>query len=332
MVLMTVLMCVGFAACSSGDNDPVLPEGPKPVEPQEPKLVSVNINVEDLVDVEEIPMGSRATTEYNDLYMIYVKNASTNKGYAYGLFDLSSDITLKLVEGDSYHIEGSAVRDGKTRVSISDEGVYAPPYFAKLTNAFSYDDASDYNYQLLRYFLVEDNGQETIIAKDFELYVLETKPSQSFVATDELSITLLPSRIMDVGTDLKAVDMAEGELHVNFTVTGSDNKSYTSPEVVLTEEDQVVSNSFTFNGLFASYLTGDGLEATMNMTWVKADGSKVILNPVKITFKMNYKYEISIKVDKSTATAVSVNKIPEATPGYSKTESYFVFDGTITSE
>lgn len=332
MAMIAILMCMGFVACSSGDNDPVLPEGPKPVEPQEPKMVSVNINIEDFVDVEEIPLGSRTTSEYNDLYLIYVKNESTNKCHAYGLFDLSSDITLKLIEGDSYNIEGSAVRDGKTRVRINNEGVYAPPFFAKLTNSFNYNDASDYNYQLLQYFLVEDKDQETIIAKDFELYILDTHPSQSFVATDELSLTLLPSRIMNVGTELKAVDMSEGELHVDFTVTGTDNKTYTSPEVVLTEEDQVVSNSFTFNGLFATYLTGEGLKATMNMTWVKADGSEVILNPVEITFKMNYKYAISIKVDKSTATSVSVNKIPDTTPGYSKTESYFVYNGSITTE
>lgn len=112
--LLLAVVGILFTACSEvGTN-----EQPTPTEP-EYVTVSLGLNVE--LDYGYEPL-SRAE-ENNDLYGIQVystpvpatENAEWTK-YAYGLFDNTDNLTIKLVRGYEYKFVASMVKDGKNKV------------------------------------------------------------------------------------------------------------------------------------------------------------------------------------------------------------------------
>lgn len=113
-----------FTACSEvGTN-----EQPTPTEP-EYVTVSLGLNVELDYDYEPLTRAE----ENNDLYGIQVYSApiSANENaqwtkFAYGLFDNTDNLTIKLVRGYEYKFETIMVKDGKNKIESYDGKYYGP--------------------------------------------------------------------------------------------------------------------------------------------------------------------------------------------------------------
>ena len=72
MALVAILACMCYS-CGSESEIPTTPTPDEPEKPQEQKMVTVKLNVESIVSVQEMPMGSRAgETTNNDLKLIEI--------------------------------------------------------------------------------------------------------------------------------------------------------------------------------------------------------------------------------------------------------------------
>ena len=116
-----------FTACSEAGTN----EQPTPTEPE---YVTVSLGLNVGLDYGYEPL-SRAE-ENNDLYGIQVystpvpatENAEWTK-YAYGLFDSTDNLTIKLIRGFEYKFVATMAKDGKNKVyHYSYTGVYGAPF------------------------------------------------------------------------------------------------------------------------------------------------------------------------------------------------------------
>ena len=115
-----------FTACSEvGTTE-------QPTTPTEPEYVTVSLGLNVELDCEYEPL-TRAE-ENNDLYGIQVYSTpvpATEKPqwtkYAYGLFDNTDNLTIKLVRGYEYKFETIMVKDGKDKVAVG-VGFYLGPF------------------------------------------------------------------------------------------------------------------------------------------------------------------------------------------------------------
>ncbi|MBE6174821.1 MAG: hypothetical protein E7147_04665 [Rikenellaceae bacterium] len=112
--LLLAVVGMLFTACSEAGTN----EQPTPTEPE---YVTVSLGLNVGLDYGYEPL-SRAE-ENNDLYGIQVystpypatENAEWTK-YAYGLFDNTDNLTIKLIRGYEYKFVASMVKDGKNKV------------------------------------------------------------------------------------------------------------------------------------------------------------------------------------------------------------------------
>ena len=333
MAVVAVLMCVCYA-CSSGGDEPEFPTPDKPVGPQEPKKVTVSINVKDIVSVQEMPIDSRTDEPaYNDLYLLLVQTITTESttNYAYGLFDLSKPINITLVEGDTYKINAVAVKDGKSKIFVGEDGLYGPPFRAKLTNEFDY--VSTYEFIPAKFALADvKKGELTPIAVGLELYFGQ---NFSFVASDDItSIHVEFFRIHAIQTEFHAVDMPKGFLGVHIEATNESNETYTTnPAIIVNSVNEPASEFITFDDGYYDglYSNNDGLECTFKFLWQKESGQRPIELPsAKIKVKADKKYIIKVKVDHSTSPEVQIAPLEDY--DFNTTETYNVSMGVVEKE
>lgn len=116
-----------FTACSEvGTTE-------QPTTPTEPEYVTVSLGLNVELDYEYEPL-TRAE-ENNDLYGIQVYStpvpATENAEwipFAYGLFDTTDNLTIKLVRGYEYKFVATMVKDGKDKIKCNENGSYDEPF------------------------------------------------------------------------------------------------------------------------------------------------------------------------------------------------------------
>ena len=304
---MAVLLCVGFASCNNDCDDPVENN------PVEKKMCTVSINPQSIISVEEEPLG-RAEEAGNDLYLIYVYQITDggNVSYAYGLFDNLSNITVDLYEGDKYNVQSVAVKNGKNIIYCGEDGLYAPPFIAKLTNSFVYDTTNTYKFNPARFFVANDNGQKSSkISLGLENFLGGTSSYNGYTASDNMDpIQISYIRLGTAAAEFTAVDMSSGSLKITISAKDDSNTIHTSSEIVLNQANTPVSHVIGFGEDLLNNVMSNGVNCNLNFTWVK-DNVEETLMPVEFKFEKNTKYKIQIKVDYKTASGISVYPIFE---------------------
>ena len=124
----SIAMLLMLSLATSCENLSALLE--QPTAPTEPEYVTVSLGLNVELDYEYEPL-TRAE-ENNDLYGIQVystpapaaEKAEWTK-YAYGLFDTTDNLTIKLIRGYEYKFETIMVKDGKKRLG---NGSYGEPF------------------------------------------------------------------------------------------------------------------------------------------------------------------------------------------------------------
>ena len=122
----SVAMLLMLSLATSCDNP-----SEQPNTPSEPEYVTVSLGLNVRLDYEYEPL-TRAE-ENNDLYGIQVystpypaaENAQWTK-FAYGLFDTTDNLTVKLIRGYEYKFETVMVKDGKDKVELHSNGYREP--------------------------------------------------------------------------------------------------------------------------------------------------------------------------------------------------------------
>ena len=137
----SIAMLSMLSLATSCENPNAHPE--QPDTPTEPEYVTVSLGLNVELDYEYEPL-TRAE-ENNDLYGIQVystpvpatENAEWTK-FAYGLFDTTDNLTIKLIRGYEYKFVARMVKDGKEKVKHYEDGHYMDPFYHEEDKANSY--------------------------------------------------------------------------------------------------------------------------------------------------------------------------------------------------
>lgn len=270
-------------------------------------MCTVTINLRDIVSIEEEPMGRSGETG-NDLYLIYISQDRSQYVYAHGLFDNLSNITVQLVEGEIYDIEAVAVKNGKNMIAGGgDDGFYAYPFFANLTNSMVYDKEYDF-LPILYYLKGANNGLPAFIVPGLEVYYGGNSGYKAEENGESISINF--SRFAACAAEFKAFDMPEGYLKINIEAEyGSNHETYTTDNIIVESVSKPNFQYITFGADLFGTFTSEGVTCTLNLTWVKNNETEIVLMPASITFKPNIKYNITVKVDNTTSPSINVTPI-----------------------
>lgn len=265
-----------FTACSEvGTN-----EQPTPTEP-EYVTVSLGLNVE--LDYEYEPL-TRAE-ENNDLYGIQVystpvpatENAEWTK-YAYGLFDTTENLTIKLIRGYEYKFETIMVKDGKDKVRAL-TGRYDGPFMHQHSNSGYSDTPLSTSFIYGKLGMSEWGKSGLFEHLNVELYYGELvgyiPGDNDSKATIELKRTSFGAKYIAKG------DYAEnGTLEIHMTYAPQLNLSLA--------ESNEVSEIYTFRNVRAAWLDENYTKTeSVTLRIAYSDGTTAPLGTHDITFKRN---------------------------------------------
>ena len=129
-LLASIAMLSMLSLATACENSSTLPEQPTTPEPE---YVTVSLGLNVGLDCEYEPL--LRSNENNDLYGIQVystpvpatENAEWTK-YAYGLFDNTDNLTIKLIRGYEYKFVATMVKDGKDKILLDLNGCYSSPF------------------------------------------------------------------------------------------------------------------------------------------------------------------------------------------------------------
>lgn len=291
MALLAVLMCVNFASCSSEEDV-------EPNEPQKPKEYTVSLGFTGEISVSESPL-SRASE--NDLYGIQVYSCPNNgtsttySYYAYGLFDDTSLINIKLLEGYKYKFVATMVVDGKNQLgfgnSMSHSGI--APFYMSITNYFkiSHDD----------YMSGIDCGESSMGGyKKYYRPKLDRYYgiTEDYVPTENGNVSIFMKRTA-FGAKFIAENLEEGTVSINLS---------NAPEMKIVYSETETMGIFTFSDVAKAYSEDNYSEiVATEIIWTKADGVIVPLGTHRITFKRNVLTTVTIKVaDITTENGIGI--------------------------
>lgn len=300
-MLLCVAMVLAFAACSNnGEGAEALPDDGA----QEPKEYVVSLGMAgEILEIEESPLSKAEGS--NDLYgvQVYSKTATTEyTPYAYGLFDNTADMTIRLLAGYEYKFVATMVVDGKEKVQekyTDDDEAYLSPFsvsdlndWTPLKNTFIYGlvkfDRLDQGYTLYRGYEEGEYYNHPLMERfygEIEGYIPET----------EVGVSIFMKRVC-FGVKFIAEGLTDGRLVIDMEET---------PEMSMTMDDvNGIQEMVCFENPYPSGLqwTGDDYSETIpvSVTWERADGAIVPLITNKdITFKRNVLTTITIKVDEA---------------------------------
>ena len=268
-----------FTACSEvGTTE-------QPTTPTEPEYVTVSLGLDVELDCEYEPL-TRAE-ENNDLYGIQVystpvpatENAKWTK-YAYGLFDTTDNLTIKLVRGYEYKFETIMVKDGKDKVRFSSDTYVGPFWHEHSTNSYSNTPLStSFIYGKLGMHEWGKRGLNDYL--NVELYYGELvgyiPGDNDSKATIELKRTSFGAKFIAKG------DYAEnGTLEI---IMGNEPQ----PQLTLNlAEGNEISGIFSFSDVRAAWIDENYTETVPVLLRIAySDGTYAPLGTHDITFKRN---------------------------------------------
>ena len=251
--------------------------------PSEPEYVTVSLGLNVELDYEYEPL-TRAE-ENNDLYGIQVystpypaaENAQWTK-FAYGLFDTTDNLTIKLIRGYEYKFVATMVKDGKDKVEHYSDGSYCSP--------FNHQNSSNgYSATPLSVSFIYGNlglNLESILFAEYlniEYYYGEL---EGYMPGDNDSKATIELKRTSFG----AKYIAKGDYDENSTL---EIRMEDAPQLNLNlAGDNEVSEIYSFNNVRQAWLDENYTETlSVSLRIAYSDGTSAPLGTHDITFKRN---------------------------------------------
>lgn len=265
-----------FTACSEvGTN-----EQPTPTEPE---YVTVSLGLNVGLDYGYEPL-SRAE-ENNDLYGIQVystpvpaaENSEWTK-YAYGLFDTTDNLTIKLIRGYEYKFVARMVKDGKDKVEHYESGHYRDPFNHEL-------EPNSYTATPLSTSFIYGNLGMDLLDRGFTDYLNAESyhgELEGYIPGDNDSKATIELKRVSFGVKYIANgDYAEnGTLEIMMADTPQLN-------INLAESNEI-SEIYTFKNVRVAWLDENYTETiSVSLRIAYSDGTTAPLGTHDITFKRN---------------------------------------------
>ena len=267
-----------FTACSEvGTN-----EQPTPTEPE---YVTVSLGLKVGLDYGYQPL-SRAE-ENNDLYGIQVystpvpatENAVWTK-FAYGLFDTTDNLTIKLIRGYEYKFVARMVKDGKDKVEHYASGHYSGPFSHENepNNCGATLISTSFIYGNLGMIFLHKNGNGDFY-HNAESYYGEL---EGYIPGDNDSKATIELKRTSFGAKF----IAKGDFAENGTL---EILMENAPQLNLNlAESNEVSEIYSFSNVRAAWLDENYTETvSVTLRIAYSDGTSAPLGTHNITFKRN---------------------------------------------
>lgn len=296
--LLLAVVGMLFTACSEvGTN-----EQPTPTEP-EYVTVSLGLNVELDYDYEPLTRAE----ENNDLYGIQVystpvpatEDAEWTK-YAYGLFDNTDNLTIKLIRGYEYKFETVMVKDGKNKVEKASDGEYYEPFMHEFipSNYASTPLSTSFIYDKLGMFEWGKWGINDYL--NVELYYGELV---GYIPSDNDSKATIELKRTSFGAKF----IAKGDYAENGTLEIFMNKT-SQPQLALNlAEGNEISEIFSFDDVRAAWLDENYTETiSVSLRIAYSDGTSAPLGTHNITFKRNITTVVNVDLSVGGDSGVGI--------------------------
>ena len=272
-----------LSLATSCENSNAPSEQPTPTEPE---YVTVSLGLNVGLDYEYEPL-TRAE-ENNDLYGIQVystpypaaENAKWTK-FAYGLFDTTENLTIKLIRGYEYKFVATMVKDGKDKVKDYPYSTteYRMPFMHETSNN-SINTTSlsvSFIYGQLGMFRLEGSHYDDFL--NVERYYGEL---EGYVPGDNDSKATIELKRTSFG----AKYIAKGDYAENGTL---EILMADAPQLNLNlAESNEVSEIYSFKDVRAAWLDENYTEtASVTLRIAYSDGTTAPLGTHNITFKRN---------------------------------------------
>lgn len=288
MALFAVLMCVNFASCSGSSDDSDI----EPNEPQKPKEYMVSLGLTGEINVSESPL-SRVSG--NDLYGIQVYSCPNIEGntdytpYAYGLFDNTSLMNIKLLEGYKYNFKATMVVDGKENIYSSDGRFFVSPFavvadHTELSNDFTY---SNNKYMPLSNGYAKFKFNDRYLTADYAIIDRYYGEVEDYIPSEGNTVEINMKRTV-FGVKFIAENLTEGSIGIKMS---------SAPQMSIIYPNTEINYIINFANQTKAY-SEENHSATLStvLAWTKSDGVVVPLGTHDITFKRNKLTTVTIKV------------------------------------
>lgn len=298
-ILFFALALFAFASCVK--EDAMIED-----ESIDGKEYVVNLGFSGEIEISHSPLSKAGT---NDLYgvQVYSKKSSDSEyaPYAYGLFDNTADMEVKLIGGYQYKFVATMVEDGKERIATDHKGYYSYPFYVdgrhddgQLENTFIYGNAemSGLNNGLAELYYKEDDTSNYYRRPNISRYYGELL---GFTPIEGRSAIISMKRVY-FGVKFIANGFSDGKIIIQMPE---------APEIELIYPNTEVEDIFTFYGGYDGGRTNDGYQESIkvNITWTKADGTVIPISNQVINFTRNELTTVTINLkEDSTNTDIEM--------------------------
>lgn len=303
-LLFCVTFSLSFTSCGSSSeiSDDII-NGQTSTNPPKEYIVKLGLGGE---ITSTISPFTRTTTN-TDLTGIQVYSCPNDgkstvyTNYAYGLFDTTSGINVKLLDGYKYKLECTTVKDGKDKL-LSFSQKYSAPFFISGSNS---------NCSVLNGFIYSNtdnlcgitSGCSSLNIDNKSYYHPNTDRYYGFVTdyvpSENGSISMNMVRAA-YGVKIVTDNFKEGSLQVSMK---------NSPLLTITYPTTEYQDIYSFGNLrncFMNLNYTEDIEVSAN--WLKPDGVSVPLDTKTVTFQRNMLTTITIKIqDNSVNNGVNIS-------------------------
>ena len=271
-------------------------------------LVSIGFSGE--IEISHSPLTKAGT---NDLYgvQVYSKESGDSEyaPYAYGLFDNTSDMKVKLIGGYQYKFVASMVEDGKDRIYHTDKG-FSHPFeigaakYSRLENMFIYSSDSEMGYlnSGATFLYSSGNSISTYYRPNISRYYGELS---GFTPSENKSASIDMKRVC-FGAKFVAKGFMEGRMTIQIPE---------APTMTINYPETEVEDIFTFKNDYGNGWLYDGYQEDLevSITWTKGDGTVVPISNRVIEFVRNELTTVTINLGDDPTTDTNINTNLEMT-------------------
>jgi len=332
--ILCIAACCGIYSCQKSTATP--DEG----NADESEFYTLNLGwAGDILSVTEEPLIK--SDETSDLYGIQVystPNKELENGvnpswtkYAYGVFDMADNISIKLIKGNKYKFEATMVVDGKNVIHDENAGRYEEPFYTWGENSGRSTVTNSFTYQSSTYLQVGGSKVYTW-NEDHTAQVIYAHAQVERFYGELLDYT------PGINNSKEYIKMKRVCFGAKFIVKGSLANEGTmeismndSKEILidLSSEEKMYSSIYTFQNVVEAYKNNEyseTIETTIN--WNKPDGTVIPLGTHKIEFKRNKMSVVNIELDNNQGLG-NIGVIVDDTDMEDDEEETTIKDGEI---
>ena len=293
--LLLAVVGMLFTACSE------IGTAEQPTTPTEPEYVTVSLGLDVELDCEYEPL-TRAE-ENNDLYGIQVYSTPVPAAekpqwtkYAYGLFDNTDNLTIKLIRGYEYKFVASMVKDGKDKLNYNQNSNTCGVPFLHETKPSTYNGTP-----LSESFIYGHLGMslERLVNTDYLTVELYYGELEGYIPGDNDSKAIVELKRVSFG----AKYIAKGDYAENGTL-----------EILMRCAPQLNINLAESNEISEIYTSQNVRDAWLDENYTKtesvtlriaySDGTSAPLGTHNITFKRNTTTVVNVDLSVGGETGV----------------------------